>query len=34
MEEVEADVARVPERYSVWFRIYLRDHGAALTART
>jgi isopentenyl-diphosphate delta-isomerase len=34
LEEVEADVARAPERYSVWFRLYLRDHGAALIPGT
>ncbi len=27
-------VARTPEQYSVWFRIYLRDHKPALTGRT
>jgi isopentenyl-diphosphate delta-isomerase len=33
LEEVEADVARAPERYSVWFRLYLRDHRLALIAK-
>jgi isopentenyl-diphosphate Delta-isomerase len=31
-EELTTDIARGPERYSVWFRLYLRDHGSALTA--
>jgi isopentenyl-diphosphate Delta-isomerase len=26
-------VARQPNRYSAWFRIYLRDHGDKITAR-
>jgi len=33
-EELAADVARAPEHYSVWFRIYLRDHKSALIGKT
>jgi isopentenyl-diphosphate delta-isomerase len=32
-DDLIAAVARTPEQYSVWFRIYLRDHGSALTGR-
>jgi isopentenyl-diphosphate Delta-isomerase len=31
--EVQSEVARAPDRYSVWFRLYLRDHASALTAQ-
>jgi isopentenyl-diphosphate delta-isomerase len=34
LQELLSDVARAPDRYSVWFQIYLRDHGAALTSET
>ena len=33
LQELTADVARAPDRYSVWFQIYLRDHGLALTPK-
>jgi hypothetical protein len=32
-DELVAAVTRSPEQYSVWFRIYLRDHRPALTGR-
>ncbi len=32
LQELASDVARAPDRYSVWFRLYLRDHGSALTS--
>ena len=31
-QELASDVDRVPERYSVWFRIYLRDYGSAFVS--
>ncbi|MGH6816312.1 MAG: isopentenyl-diphosphate Delta-isomerase, partial [Hyphomicrobiaceae bacterium] len=31
-EELREDVARVPERYSVWFRLYLDSHWQELIA--
>ena len=34
LQELASDVDRAPECYSVWFRIYLRDHGSALIAKT
>ena len=32
-EELEADVRARPERYSYWFRLYLREHRPALELR-
>lgn len=31
LEEVTADAARTPERFTVWFRLYLENRAAALT---
>ncbi|MCS6779129.1 MAG: isopentenyl-diphosphate Delta-isomerase [Geminicoccaceae bacterium] len=32
-EELEADLRARPERYSYWFRLYLREHGPRLELR-
>lgn len=32
-EELVADLARTPERYSYWFRLYVRDHWPKLLGR-
>jgi isopentenyl-diphosphate delta-isomerase len=32
LQELTSDIARAPNSYSIWFRIYIRDHEAALTS--
>ena len=31
LDELRQEVDRVPARYSLWFRIYLRDHWPEIT---